>query len=114
MGLLALGLAVSSLALLVVGGVVAGFGQGLSFRAGLAALNEQAPPERRAEVASAFFVIAYLAISLPVVGVGVLGEAAGLRAAGLAFAGVVAVLSAIALVLLATGRQGSDGLERAV
>ena len=44
MGLLALGLALPSLAFLVVGGVVAGLGQGLSFRAGLAGVNAAAPP----------------------------------------------------------------------
>jgi hypothetical protein len=105
MGVLALGLALSSLALLVAGGVVAAFGQGLSFRAGLAAVNAAAPPERRAEVASSFFVVAYLAISVPVIGVGVLAETAGLRAAGLVFAGVVAALSAAALILLARQRD---------
>ncbi len=100
MGLLALGLAVSSLALLVVGGVAAGFGQGLSFRAALAGLNGGAPPGQRAEVASSFFVVAYVAISVPVIGVGVLADSASLRTAGLIFAGVVAALAAAALVLL--------------
>jgi MFS family permease len=104
MGLLALGLAVSSLALLVLGAVVAGSGQGLSLRAGLAAVNAEAPASRRAEVASSFFVIAYVAVSLPVVGEGVLADAAGLRPAGLVFAAVVAVLSAVVLVLLAQTR----------
>jgi MFS family permease len=100
MGLLALALAVSSLALLVAGGVVAGVGQGLSFRAGLAAVNQASPADRRGEVASSFFVVAYLAISLPVVGVGVAAELAGLRAAGLLFAAVVAALALTVLVLL--------------
>jgi MFS family permease len=100
MGLLALGLALSSLALLVAGGVVAGVGQGLSFRAGLAAVNEASPPDRRGEVASSFFVVAYTAISVPVIGVGVLADLAGLRAAGLIFAALVAALAMTAVVLL--------------
>jgi MFS family permease len=104
MGLLALGLAVSSLALLVLGGVVAGLGQGLSFRAGLTAVNAEAPAERRAEVASSFFVVAYVAISIPVLGEGVLAQTAGLRTAGLAFAAVVAALSGLVLMLLARAR----------
>lgn len=106
MGVLASGLAASSLALIVLGGVVAGLGQGLSFRAGLAAVNAEAPAERRAEVASSFFVVAYVAISIPVIGVGVLAETVGLRPAGLVFAGVVAALAATALVLLARSRRG--------
>ena len=100
-GLFALGLAVSSLALLVLGGVVAGAGQGLSFRAGLARLNASAPDEQRAEVASSYFVVAYVAISIPVIGEGLLARASGLRPAGLIFAAIVAALSAIVLALLA-------------
>jgi MFS family permease len=104
MALLALGLADSSLALLEAGGLVAGFGQGLSFRAGLASVNAKSPTEKRAEVASSFFVVAYVAISIPVVGVGLLTETAGLRTAGLVFAGVVATLSGVVLALLARDR----------
>jgi MFS family permease len=103
MALLALGLAASSLAVLVAGGVLAGFAQGLSFRAGLATLGEQAPPEHRGEVASSFFVVAYVALSIPVLGEGVLAELAGLRTAGLVFTGAVGVLAAIVLGLLSRG-----------
>ncbi|MGI8411196.1 MAG: MFS transporter [Solirubrobacteraceae bacterium] len=105
MALLALGLASSSLAVLLLGGVLAGFGQGLSFRAGLAAVNANSPPERRGEVASSFFVVAYVAISIPVVGEGILAQAAGLRAAGLAFAAGVAVLSAVVVAPVAGAHQ---------
>ncbi len=86
-----------SLALLVLGGVIAGGGQGLTFRAGLAAINAQTPSQHRAEVASSFFVVAYVAISIPVIGEGVLAEAAGLLTAGLVFVAVVAALSAAVL-----------------
>ena len=99
MGLFALGLGLSSLSLLLAGGIVAGLGQGVSFRAGLSAVNEAAPTQHRAEIASTFFVVAYIAISLPVVGVGVLASFAGLRAAGLVFAALVAALAAAVLVL---------------
>jgi MFS family permease len=86
MGSLALGLAVSSLAWLVLGGVIAGFGQGLSFRGGLMQVSEHSPAAQRGAVASSFFVVMYIAISLPVIGAGVLAQAIGLRAAGLTFA----------------------------
>jgi hypothetical protein len=101
MAVLAIGLAASSLALLVTGGVIAGVGQGLSFRAALAGINGAAPPEDRAAVASSFFVVAYLALSVPVIGVGLLAEATNLRTAGLVFAGVVAAIAAVVLALLA-------------
>src|SRR6202042_415971 len=64
MGSLALGLGNSSLALLVLGAVIAGVGQGLSFRGGLTRVNESAPVAERGAVASSFFVAVYIAISL--------------------------------------------------
>lgn len=102
---LAGGIADASLALLLLGGLVAGFGQGLSFRAGLGAVNAAAPEERRGEVASSFFVVAYVAISIPVVGEGLLAQLIGLRDAGLVFAAAVAALAALVLVLLARERS---------
>jgi predicted MFS family arabinose efflux permease len=108
MALLALSLAVSSLALLVLASVTAGVGHGLSFRAGLTTLGAGSPAAQRAEVASGFFVVAYIGISLPVIGEGALAQALGLRPAGLAFAAAVAALAAVALTLLATtGRSGA-------
>ena len=105
MATLALGLADSSLPLLETGGLLAGFGQGLSFRSGLGAVNAKAPADKRAEVASSFFVVAYVAISIPVVGVGLLAESTSLRTAGLVFSAVVAALSAVVLLLLARERS---------
>jgi MFS family permease len=105
MGGVAGGIAASSLALLVAGGVVAGFGQGLSFRSGLAAVNDASPADRRAEVASSFFVVAYVAISLPVVGIGLLADLTSLRTGGLVFAAVVALLALTVVVLLRPGSE---------
>ncbi len=105
MGLLALSLAARSLTLLVVAGVVAGLGQGVSFRSGLSAVGEGAPPAARAEVASAFFVVAYIAISLPVVGVGLVARATSLTTAGETFAAIIAALCGGAVALLARQRD---------
>jgi MFS family permease len=107
MGSLALSLAVSSLALLVLGVVIAGVGQGLCFRGGLTQVNEHSPAAQRGAVASSFFVVMYIAISLPVIGEGVLAQAVGLRAAGLTFAALVAALSAGVLVRVARTHRGT-------
>jgi hypothetical protein len=80
--------------------VVAGVGQGISFSRGLAAVAEQTPPDRRAEVSSTYFVVAYVAISLPVVGEGLAAEAWGLRTAGIVFALAVAALAAVCLAAI--------------
>jgi len=117
MGALALGLAASSLALLVLGTVIAGFGQGLTLRGGLTEVNEHSPAAERGAVASSFFVVMYVAISLPVIGEGVLTQVIGLRPAGLTFAALVAALSAAVLVRIARTQRGGarvSGADRTV
>jgi MFS family permease len=104
-GLIAGGIAARSLALLICGAAVGGFGIGLSFRAGLAAVNREAPSDKRGEVASSFFVIAYLALAIPIIGVGAVSQAFGLRTAGLVFSGFVAALALAVLVSLTMRRD---------
>lgn len=111
MALLATALLVESAALLVAAAVVAGLAQGLTFRAGLAAVNARAPGAQRAAVASMFFIVVYVALSLPVVGEGFAAEAIGLRGAGVAFTAAVAALAAAVLVSLV--RDGRDAGEEA-
>lgn len=90
----------SSLAALLAAAVVSGAGQGMSFSRGLAAVAEKAPADRRAEVSSTYFVVAYIALSLPVMGEGLAAEDWGLRTAGVVFAIAVAVLAAVCLVAI--------------
>ncbi|MFD8970226.1 MFS transporter [Streptomyces sp. NPDC059568] len=96
LGLLLVGasLAAESLPLLVLGALCGGLGQGLAFRAGMAAVSGAAPPEHRGGTISAYFVVAYLGISVPVVAVGALALWLGLKNAGLVFTACVVVLSA--------------------
>jgi MFS family permease len=97
MGLLAAGLAVTSLALVIASAIVAGLGQGICMRAGLEAVNTQAPAQRRAGVASTFFIVMYVGIALPVIGMGIAASHLGLQTAGIAFSVAVAAVAAIAL-----------------
>jgi MFS family permease len=110
MVVLAVALEVSSLAGLIAAAVVTGIGQGISFSRGLAAVAELTPADRRAEVSSTYFVVAYVAISLPVVGEGVAARHWGLQTAGVTFAIAVAILSAICLVgiLILEARQSRE------
>ncbi|NMN95673.1 MFS transporter [Antrihabitans stalactiti] len=87
-----------SLSLMLVGAATVGVGQGLSFSKGLAALVEVCPADRRAEVTSAYFVVAFLAISFPVVGQGFAAATWGLYAGGLILDIAAAALSLLALV----------------
>ncbi|MCP3811905.1 MFS transporter, partial [Mycobacteriaceae bacterium Msp059] len=84
--ILAVALYFSSLPGLIAAAVVSGAGQGISFSRGLAAVAEQTPAERRAEVSSTYFVVAYVALSIPVVGVGFAAQDWGLCTAGITFA----------------------------
>lgn len=90
---------------LLAGAVIAGVGQGLSFSKGLAAVNAGVEPGSRAGVTSSYFVVLYVALSLPVVGVGAASQAWGLVAAGVVFAIAVAVLAAVALASLLVLRR---------
>ena len=85
-------LGIESLAALIAAAAGVGLGQGLVIGAGLAAINQRAPVEHRGETASSFFVVVYVGLSLPVIGVGVAALAFSLRTAGMAFSAAVAVL----------------------
>jgi len=100
-GLLALALGIESLAALIASASVAGLGQGLVIGAALAAINQRAPVEHRAETASSFFVVMYVGLSVPVIGVGVAADVWSLRGAGIAFSFAVAALVLTVLASLA-------------
>lgn len=89
-----------SMPVMLAGTTLCGVASALSYRGGLAVANGLAPAERRAEVASAYFVCCFLGNALPIIGVGALTQATGPRLADMAFAGLV---SAIALAALAAG-----------
>lgn len=101
-GLLGVALCVPerSLGALLIGTALAGFGQGISFRAALGDIAAKSPPHRRAEVTSSFFVVLYVAISLPVIGLGLVVQLTGIEHATLIFAALTIVLVLVALLLL--------------
>ncbi|QRY48399.1 MFS transporter [Mycolicibacterium boenickei] len=97
-------LVTTSLAVLIAAAIISGAGQGISFSRGLAAVTERIPADRRAEVGSTLFVVAYIAISVPVIGGGLAAQHWGLRGAGIGFAIAVGVLAAACLIALITWR----------
>lgn len=82
-----------SLGLLIAGALVAGAGQGMSFRASMAEVGRVAPAKQRGATISALFVAAYFGISVPVVGIGAVAVGLGLRSAGVIFVGCIIVVS---------------------
>ena len=100
MVILAVALSFSSLVGILAAALVAGAGQGISFSRGLASVVEKVHTAKRGEVSSTYFVVGYVAISVPVVGMGLAAQAWGLRTAGVSFAAAVAVLSLVCLAAI--------------
>jgi MFS family permease len=98
MAVIALAVAEGSLALLFLGGIVGGCGQGLAFAAALSAVNQAAPPTHRAAVASSLFIACQLGLAIPVIGIGLLQAQTGATTASLVFAGAVAALAALSIL----------------
>lgn len=96
----ALGIHFQSLTLFMAGAVIAGMGQGIAFRAGLGAINAACPPAERAAVTSTFFIVAYIAISVPVIGIGLMASLLSLKATGIIFSIFVGFMAAVALLIL--------------
>lgn len=93
MVLIVIAAASDSAALYWTGSVIGGAGFGVDFLSGLRALSAAIPPEHRAQVMSAFYVVAYAALSLPAVLAGVLVTPLGLVATFEVFGSVVAALA---------------------
>ena len=101
-GLLVTAQLLGSMLLLLVASALIGIVFGLGYRGGLQVVNAIAPADRRAEVASAYFIGCFSGNSIPVIGVGILSTLYSLNAASSALACMVVVL---AIVAIATARR---------
>jgi MFS family permease len=95
MVLIVLAAAADSAALLWAGAVVGGAGFGVAFLGALRALSAAIPHEHRAAVMSAFYVVAYLAISIPAIVAGAVVTSLGLQTTFEVFGSVVAALALV-------------------
>jgi hypothetical protein len=77
------------------GSIIGGAGFGLAFLGGLRALVSAIPPDQRAAVMSAFYIVAYSALSIPAVVAGLLVNDLGLDTTFEAFGSVVAVIAIV-------------------
>ncbi|HJU36795.1 MAG TPA: hypothetical protein VJ716_05185, partial [Gaiellaceae bacterium] len=83
-----------SFAALLLGALVAGIGQGVSFLTAQEELNELAPDERRGEVTAAFIAVTYACVAGFVIASGLLALGVSLQSA---VEGVAAALIAVSL-----------------
>src|SRR6266699_1073351 len=97
LALIVAALSQAAMALFLAGTVVGGVAVGAVFLGSLATANRLAPPGRRGQVVSAYFVLCYCGLIIPVVGVGVASEFIGDFRAVLAFSILLAALCLFAL-----------------
>ncbi|HEY0932518.1 MAG TPA: MFS transporter [Trebonia sp.] len=89
-----------TLALFVIGGVIAGSGVGVLFKGTLATVVGLALPESRGEALAGLFLAAYAGLVVPVLGIGAATLTVSLRSALLGFTiGVLLVVGAVVLRL---------------
>ncbi|WP_213881500.1 MFS transporter [Pseudomonas sp. dw_358] len=112
LGMLAFGYSIAShqVLWLLLGAIISGAGQGIAFRAGMAAVTAATPADQKAAVTSALFIVLYGSMATPVIAVGVSVPSFGLSHVGELFAGLVALVALVALVSMAVvqGRRSSE------
>lgn len=91
--------AAHSMPMLLGASVLGGICWGIGIRGSLHIVNEIAPPERRAEVASTYYIAGFAGNSIPVIGVGLITAASNSWIASLTFGCTIAAF-AIAAVLV--------------
>lgn len=79
------------LSLLLAATVTAGVGQGIVFLGALTEVNMLAPADQKASVVSAFYVMVYLGLAIPVIGAGILATQIGLLGSVQVFSILVAL-----------------------
>jgi len=110
--LIVLAAAETSGPLLIAGAIVGGAGFGVAFLGSLRALSVAIPNEHRAQVMSAFYVVAYSSLSLPAVLAGIVVTPLGLESTFEIFGIVVAAL-ALLLAVEATRTRPRSALAAA-
>ncbi|WP_084124639.1 MFS transporter [Demequina sp. NBRC 110054] len=105
MVLFVVALAATSLPLLLASSALGGAGQGLLFMAGMRAVTGATPPDSRTQVTTAYFLVSYLSISVPVIAAGALSTAVGLTWTGIVFA---VLLGVVALAAFAGAGRFAD------
>lgn len=79
--LLTITISTKSLFLLLISAVLIGGGNGPAYAGSLALINEVSPSKIKGNIISTFFVITYLGVSIPVIGLGFLAQTLGVAGA---------------------------------
>ena len=99
------GVQLHSTALFFAGSIVAGLGFGAAFNGTLRSLVPLAEAHERAALMATFFVLSYLAFSVPAIVAGLFVGHVGLQAASMGYGALLVVLGVAALVMMARSRR---------
>ena len=99
-------IATTASAAFIAGAAVAGAGFGLAFLGSFRVITALAEPDDRAGLVAAFYIVGYLAFSVPALVAGVATTAFGLHSTALVYSGSLAVLAAAAVGILLLRRLG--------
>jgi MFS family permease len=94
------GIAASSLAVLIAGGIVAGAGVGTTFKSALGIVISIAPAETRGEALAGLFLIGYLGMAVPVMLLGLALQAVPLVPAVIGFGAIMLALLIVAAIAM--------------
>ena len=97
-------LSTGSAALFLATSVITGAGFGVAFLGALRSLTAAIPETHRAEVMSAFYVVAYGSLAVPAIAAGIVAPSLGLQSTFEIFAGVVALVALAVAVAAARTR----------
>jgi MFS family permease len=96
---LATGVHTASLPWFLIGGAIAGAGAGILFKSGVSAVAAMARPEERGEALAGLFLIAYLGLIGPSLGLGIATHYVAVTTAMLWFSGFLVAMLALVAVL---------------
>jgi len=94
-----------SMFLLLGSTVIIGLGWGLAFMGSMALVNEVAPVDQRGHVVSSFYIVLYLGVGFPVIGIGLGTELLDLYQAVLIYASTASILAIVVIVLIWTNME---------
>lgn len=86
-----------SMPLLILASALGALCWAFGIRGSLQVINEIAPADRRAEVASSYYIAGFVGNSIPVIGIGLITQASNGAIAGLTFGATIAAFAAAAL-----------------
>lgn len=102
---LAMGMRESDLAAFLIGGALAGAGAGVLFKSAVGTVVRAAAPAQRGSALAGLFLISYLGLIVPAIGLGIATRSVPATTAMLWFTGALLVVMTAAALLARTARR---------